>query len=147
MLLLRGKYSYGLDREALLPLHVRGTKISPALFATMLNDQDLRESVERVAQSVFDAPPSHGTASVGSSAPVLDAALLEHLAWKRFGRLANLAFRKSHIGLAAVLGYVGIRRLEVANLVTLSEGIQKAMTAEAIRDRLIAYWDSEALRV
>jgi vacuolar-type H+-ATPase subunit C/Vma6 len=147
MLLLRGKYFYGLDRETLLPLHVRGTRIPRALFATMLDDQDLRESVERVAQSVFDVPPFQGTTSVGSSAPAIDAAALEHLAWKRFGRLANLAFRKSHIGLAAVLGYAGIRRLEVANLVTLSEGIQKAMTAEAIRDRLIAHWDSEALSV
>ena len=62
MLLLRGKYSYGLDREALLPLHVRGTKISPALFATMLNDQDLRESVEPRGTKRFRRPsiPRYG---------------------------------------------------------------------------------------
>ena len=36
-----------------------------------------------------------------------------------------------------VAGYAGIRRVEVANLITLAEGIRAGMRAEALRARLI----------
>jgi vacuolar-type H+-ATPase subunit C/Vma6 len=77
----------------------------------------------------------------------VDGAALERLAFRRFFRLANFTFRCSHMGLAAVVGYVGIRRVEVANLITLSEGIRIGMPSEAIRARMITYRDREAAHV
>jgi vacuolar-type H+-ATPase subunit C/Vma6 len=147
MVVLRGKFHYGLDHEALLPLHVRGGRISRALFTQMLKDQDVRTAVERAAENVFDAPPPEETPDGRSSPAWVGAAALERLAWSRFAHLANLAFRKSHLGLGAVLGYAGLRRVEVANLVTLSEGVRRGIPGEAIRARMITHHDWEAARV
>lgn len=146
MVVLRARFHYGLDQEALLPLHIAGARIPRELFARMLKDQDARTAVGRVAAHVFDAPPLEELSNGRPSATSVDAGALERLAWSRFARLANLAFRTSHVGLGAVLGYAGLRRVEVANLITLSEGIRKGMQPEAIRIRLIAC-HREAARV
>jgi len=62
---------------------------------------------------------------------------LETLAWRRYYRLANRAFRRCHMGLGAVVAYAAIRRVELANLITLSEGIRQGQPADALRRRLI----------
>ena len=147
MLVVRGRFHYGLTPETLLPLHITGTRIPRALFAEMLNDQDLYSSVGRAAGRVFDAAPFERGSSNGSAATTVDGGAFEGLAWKRYLRLANLAFRQSHMGLGAVVGYAGIRRVEVANLITISEGIRKGIAAETIRARLITYTDEEAAHV
>ena len=74
----------------------------------------------------------------------IDMAGFEALAWNRFLRLANRAFRHGHISLGAVVGYTGIRRVEVANLITLSEGLRLGLPAERIRGRLVPRTDLEA---
>jgi vacuolar-type H+-ATPase subunit C/Vma6 len=51
------------------------------------------------------------------------------------------------MGLGAVIGYAGLRRVETANLITLSEGIRTGMTAEAMRARMIPRTDLEAAYV
>jgi vacuolar-type H+-ATPase subunit C/Vma6 len=147
MLVVRGRFHYGLTRETLLPLRVPGARITGNLFAEMLNDQDLRTVVGRVAELVLDRDPFDTGMSDRATAPAVDVAALEHLAWRRFLRLANSAFRRSHMGLAAVVAYVAIRRVEVANLVTLSEGLRKGMPAEAIRARMVTYRDGEVAHV
>jgi len=76
-----------------------------------------------------------------------DTSALEGLAWKRFFRLANFAFRQSHMGLGAIMGYAGLRRVEVANLITISEGIRNGMAAEKIHGRLITRTDGEVTHV
>jgi vacuolar-type H+-ATPase subunit C/Vma6 len=135
MLVARGKFHYSLTPEMLRPLHVEGTRIPRALFTDMLNDPDLNTSVGRVSERVLDAAPfEHGQ---NDGLMVVDASVLEGLAWTRFFRLANMAFRQSHMGLGAIMGYAGLRRVEVANLITISEGIKRGMAAETIRGRLI----------
>ena len=67
----------------------------------------------------------------------MDPSLLEVMARNRFLRLANRAFRSSHMGPGALVGYTAIRRVELANLVTLTEGIRVGLRPEAIRARLI----------
>jgi vacuolar-type H+-ATPase subunit C/Vma6 len=144
MLVARGRFHYRLTPEMALPLHVRGARISHDLFTQMLNDADLRSSVGRAAEFVFDSAPFAGMQTERAGAAV-DVPALEHLAWQRFSRLANSAFRQSHTGLGAVIGYTGVRRVEVANLIMLSEGIRKGMPAEAIRARAITYYEREAV--
>jgi vacuolar-type H+-ATPase subunit C/Vma6 len=130
-LILRGKFVYGLRPEVLPPFHIQGTEISRKRFAAMVSTADLRAIVKSLLGRVIDALPAeiHGITETTST--------LEMLAWKRFLRLANQAFRRSHLGLGVVLGYIGIRRVEVANLITLSEGIRVGMNEEAIRSRLV----------
>jgi vacuolar-type H+-ATPase subunit C/Vma6 len=141
MLATRGKHHYGLAPEMLLPFHVAGTRITRAVFAAMLNDPDISRSMSRIAGRVFDTAFSEPVSNDGSMA--LDASVLEGLAWNRFFRLANLAFRQSHMGLGTVMGYVGLRRVEVANLITISEGIRNGMEADTIRERLTPRTDIE----
>jgi vacuolar-type H+-ATPase subunit C/Vma6 len=139
MLAARGKFHYGLTPSMLQPFHVEGTRIKRSLFAAMLNDPDLYTSAGRVGERVFDAVPFEWGPGDGSN--VVDASVLEGLAWNRFLRLANLAFRRSHMGLGAIMGYAGLRRVEVANLITISEGIRGGVAAEKIRGRLIPRTD------
>lgn len=145
MLVVRGRFHYGLTPELLLPLHVRGSAVPSERFRAMLGDAGPLAAAGRIVGRVLDELPTERS-SRETSAPV-DPAVLEALAWKRYLRLARRAFRQSHMGLAAVVGYAGIRRIEVANLITLSEGIRTGMAADVIRGRLIPRTELEAVYV
>jgi vacuolar-type H+-ATPase subunit C/Vma6 len=111
----------------------------------MLTAKDLRTAAALAVGRVIDAlPPEHES---GETTGPLDAAELEALAWKRFLRLANRACRRNHMGLGAVIGYAVIRRVEVANLISLSEGIRAGVAPESIRARLIPRHDEEVAYV
>ncbi len=136
MLVVRGKFQYGLTPELLLPLHARGSGISRERFSEMLAASDLIAAASLAVGRAIDAlPPERGS---GETSPAMGASELETLAWKRFLRLSNRAFRQSHMGLGAVVGYVGIRRVEVADLITVSEGIGKHTVPETLRSRLLS---------
>lgn len=57
--------------------------------------------------------------------------------WNRLYRLANRAIRVNPIGFGTVAGYAALRRVEIANLTTISEGIRLGVPGEAVMDRLI----------
>ena len=145
LLAARGKFDYQLAPELLLPLHVKGGGIPREQFAAMLAAADIT-AVARLAQG-------HGIDGLGSEAglgdgsPTIDASGLEVLVWKRFWRLSNRAFRRSHLGLGAVVGYLGLKRVEIANLITLSEGIGLAMPQGALRVRMIPRPDMQSVYV
>jgi len=145
MLALRGKFHYGLTPEVLEPLHVRGSKISTERFATMSADADPLTTASRAVGRALDKLPSSPATAAG--AEPFDLAVFEGLAWERFLRLANRVFRRSHMGLPTVLGYVGIRRVEVANLITVSEALATGLPAEAIHVRLIPRKELEPANV
>lgn len=134
MLALRGKFQYGLPSELLLPLHVRWSGMPREQFSSMLAAPDLLAAASLAGGHALDALPSER--GVNETSLAIDPAAIEALAWNRFLVLANRAIRRSHMGLGAVVGYAGIRRVEVANLVTLSEGIRTGLPAAAIRTRL-----------
>ena len=127
-LLARGKFVYGLRTEILAALRVEGTGISRRRFAAMLEAPDLAGALELLPAELKPAQ---------SSGPALDPAALEVLGWRRFSRLADRAFRNSHIGFGVVAGYAALRRLETANLITLCEGLRLGMPGADIRSRLI----------
>jgi len=130
MLAARGKFHYGLSPEAVVPFHVRGTWLARRTFEAMA----AAEHVADVASSAVGAALDEHPVVAGET---LTPADLEPLAWGRFYRLANRAFRRSHMGLGAVVAYAAIRRVELANLITLSEGIRMGQPADALRRRLI----------
>lgn len=132
MLAARGRFHFDLPADALLALRLPG--IFDDWFKTLLTAPDLLAAAKSGVGIVFDElPAERGSHEID----------LEALAWKRYLRLANGAFRRSHMGLGAVIGYAGLRRVETANLITLSEGIRSGMTGEAIRVRLIPRTDVE----
>ena len=139
MLVVRGRFTYGLKPEVLRPFHVPGSHLAAEAFDRMAAAEDLAAVAAQAVGLAIDAPPS--------GAEALDAAALEAMAWDRFYRLANRAFRRSHMGLGAVVAYTAIRRVELANLITLTEGIRTAMASEALRRRLIPRTVAETARV
>ena len=146
LLVVRGRFLYGLSPELLLPMHVTGGGIPRETFAAMLADPDLPTAAARAVGRAIDALPKTAQAS-GAGSATLDPAALEALAWSRFRRLANRAFRRGHMTLGAVAGYVGLRRVEVANLITLSEAIRTGVPSESIRARMIPRHELEAAHV
>jgi vacuolar-type H+-ATPase subunit C/Vma6 len=145
MLVTRGKFLYGLKPEQLTQFHVRGTKIPADRFSAMLAAPDLTEvGAQAVGRVIDSAPRDAGGQAAGQGGP--DPSILEVLAWQRYLRLANTTFRRSHMGLGAVVAFAAIRRIEVANLITLSEGIRTGVAPEVLRRRLIPRSDLEAAR-
>lgn len=145
MLVLRGKFNYGLTADQLLPFHIPGTRIPRATLAAMLNDHDPWVAVGRTLMRAIDPLPLEG--GPGESSSAIQIPLLENLAWRRYYRLGNTAFRRSHMGFGVVVGYVALRRLEVANLITISEGIRKGIAEDVIRARMIPRLDMEVSHV
>ena len=143
MLVTRGKFHYGLKPEQLMPFHVAGTVINRRRLRAMLSAPDLGSAAARAVGAAIDAMPLEMKGPGGAES----AADLEALAWNRFLRLANRAFRWNHTGVGAVVGYLAVRRVELANLIILSEGIRAGLAPEAIRRRLIPRTDLETARV
>lgn len=141
MLATRGKFLYKLPPELLLPLRLAG--VSDDWFRGLLAAPDVSSAVKSSVGIVLDELP----AGRGSSGNAFDPAVLEALAWKRYLRLANSAFSRGHIGLGAAIGYAGLRRVEVANLITLSEGIRMRLSNGELRERLIDRTNQEAINV
>jgi len=147
MLAVRGKFHYGLSPETLAPLHVPGTRISRPVFAEMLADPDVYTSVSRTVGRAIDMAPAETQQGDGTASVCEYGAAVERLAWARYLRLANLAFRRSHLRLGAVAGYMGLRRVEVANLITISEGIEKGLDVDTIRAHLVTAGRGEGAHV
>ncbi len=125
MLAARGRFVFGLDADVLEPFALRPGSLAPLLAAADL------EGLARTAvgRAIDRMPPGEDGA--------VDPADLEALAWDRYWRLANWTFRRSHMGLGAVVAYTALRRVELANLIRLSEGVRLGLEPETIRGRLI----------
>ncbi len=133
MLAVRGVFHYRLDPAMLLKLRVPGAALSARRFAAMLSAPDPRSAAALAAGRALEAAPD-----------TADAARIEALAWNRFLRLANKTFRNSHMGAGAAIGYAAIRRVELANLITLSEGMRVGVDPQVLRSHLIPRQDGEA---
>lgn len=122
-LVTRGRGLYRLDPVRLLALHLSGTRVSRSGFRSMLADTDLRVLAERILGRVIDTLPVAATGE-GEEAWAEGVIRLEGLAGDRLRRLARRAFRRSHLGLAAVAGYAVLRRFDIADLTRVSETIR-----------------------
>jgi vacuolar-type H+-ATPase subunit C/Vma6 len=158
----RGRLVYGLKAEDLSAFHVEGAKVDREVFGAMLAATSAGELASLAATRVIDPLPkcaavrprtAEGPAQLAKASRLrrpdggLTPAALEALALERFHRLANRIFRRTPVGLDVVAAYVALARIELANLITLSEGIRAchgvalasraAAAPEAIRRRLI----------
>ncbi len=136
MLVTRGRHIYGLEPASLISFRLPGTHVPQDLFEKMLSAVDLREVALLADGKVIELPDKARNGHSETFQPD-DPGVLERMAWTRFWRLANRAFRRSHMGLAAVMAYLELRRMEVANLITICEGIRTAVPPDALRSRLV----------
>jgi V/A-type H+-transporting ATPase subunit C len=145
MLIVRGKFHFGLPPETFLPLRLPGSGTSDAWFNRLRSAPDIPSAASHGVGVIIDALPASRRADDASK--TMDVPAIEALAWRRFLRLANRAFRRSHLGVGAVAGYFGVRRVEIANLITLSEGARLGLDENAMRAHLISSTESEAAYV
>jgi vacuolar-type H+-ATPase subunit C/Vma6 len=139
MLVVRGKFVFEMRQDFLLSFYQPGAGIHYERFAALAASIDLADVASRVVGFTIDEVPAEAKSAAG-----VDAGAIEVLAWNRFLRLSRFMFRRGHMGLGAVVAYVDIRRIELANLITLSEGIRHNVEPEAIRRRLIPRADLAA---
>lgn len=130
---VRGRFQRGLEAELLLPLHVAGSAVSLSRFREMLRAGDPAAAAALAVGRAIDALPPAGADGGGGA----DIAQLDALSWNRFLRLARRAFRQGHMSLGCIAGYVGIRRVEIANLITVSEAIRIGVRGEPVRARML----------
>ena len=142
LLAARGRFHYQITPDALIAFGVSRAGAERERLETMARAADLAEVARRAVGHGIGRLPSGTSEPPEAAIPILEA-----LAWNRFWRVANQVFRASHIGLGAVVGYVGLRRVELANLITLTEGIRAALAPDAIRRRMIPRSDLEAAHV
>jgi vacuolar-type H+-ATPase subunit C/Vma6 len=136
MLAVRGRFGYGVAPEALDAFYAAGSGISHAEFRTLLRDPDAHAVARRTLGRVLDSLPPESARPERSSA--VESLRFESWAWKRFRRLAAQVFRRSPLGFPVVFAYVCLRRVEVANLMTLAEGLKAGLASDLIRARLVA---------
>lgn len=141
LLVARGKLHFSFNSETLHPLLVTGGE----WLRLLQSAPDTLTAAQIAVGVVIDELPASLRSGDGKTSPDLSA--IEALAWKRFLRLANSTFRRSHLGEAAVAGYFGVRRIEIANLITLSEGIRLGVNTEKLRSRLVPQTYMEAAHV
>jgi vacuolar-type H+-ATPase subunit C/Vma6 len=134
MLVTRGRFQYGLKAEQLLALRFKGTGFHRDPLAAMLAAGDLSEVAAKAAGVVTDFV-----------AGAADPMALEVLAWHRYLRLAAATFRRNPLALGMAVSYAAIRRVELANLITLTEGIRAGIEPDVIRRRLIPRADLAAM--
>jgi vacuolar-type H+-ATPase subunit C/Vma6 len=143
LLVARGRFHFGLSAETLSPLLV-SRNVSEWLNA-VLSAPDVLSAAKSVVGIVIDTLPSASRSSNGPAA--IEISIIEALAWQRYLRLANLTFRRSHNGVGAVAGYFGVRRMEIANLITLSESIRLGVDERETRVRLLPRTELEVAHV
>jgi vacuolar-type H+-ATPase subunit C/Vma6 len=144
MLIVRGRFVYGLAAETLAPFYI--PSLPAAVFNEILASPDLPSLALWAQPRIIDKVPS-GLDLDGTESPAFYyASELERLASHRLLKLANRAFRQNHLGPAAIIGYFVLRRIELANLIAVTEGIRSAAGVESIRAHLVPRSGTEVAR-
>lgn len=145
MLAVRGRFNFHLTAPSLMPLGMSGCGVGPEWFHGLLSVPDLMSAAKSAAGVVIDELPPQPPTDEGQ--PAIEISTLELLIQQRYLRLANTAFRRSHLGVGAVAGYFGLRRVEIANLITLSESIRLGLDVREMRLHMTGCGDLEASHV
>jgi len=126
MLAARGRFFYGLEKKELLGLFAAGSRLDRRKFLAMLSASGVGALRALAAGSAVNAGPEEP-----------EAGALEVLAWDRYAKLAMRAFRGAPVGFGAVAGYLALRRLETANLITVAEGLRLGVNSGELAGRML----------
>ncbi len=126
LLLVRGRHHYRVPAERLEPLLLPDGSLDSARFEQFLQADDLPSGWPALTRLPFPGTDADDAAS-----------LLETGCWNRYLHIANAMFRSRHMTLGAAIGYAAIRRIELANLITLAEGMRLGLDPRMLRQRLI----------
>ncbi len=127
MLALRLVFNYAMKPALVGKYYFDGTFISRQVFDGIVAASELQPALDLCSSAIAGGVPCR-------TIPELEAA-----AWDRYLMLAHRLWRSDPIGVGAIIGYVGIRRIEIANLVTLSEGLRLGVESRRLRSYLIPH--------
>ena len=122
----RGKFFYGFESRELLRLAAPCADREKRRFTAMLAAADIGEASE-IARGL------EGYSGRGEP----DMAGLESLSRGRYRKAAVRALRNDHFGYGAVAAYLALRRLETADLITLTEGLRLGAGAAELEGKLL----------
>lgn len=120
---LRLKFNYSLPPEAVMECNLPSRLLSGGGFEKIMASPGLEEAL-----------PAAGAAIAPHLAQIPTISALERGALERFNVLSERVWRVN-----PPAGYAGLRRIEVANLVTLSEGIRLGMESRRLAGALVGY--------
>jgi vacuolar-type H+-ATPase subunit C/Vma6 len=139
MLVARGRFEAGLPAEALRPMHVAGTVLSRTCYHAMLASPDLPAAVRLARDQVVDLRDVNL-----EEGPDPLAVTIERRRRAGHFELARRLFGRSDMGPGLLVAYLALRRIEVANLVAIAEGIRLGVPADLLRPRLVPVGREEA---
>ncbi|MFW6163728.1 MAG: V0D/AC39 family V-type ATPase subunit [Planctomycetota bacterium] len=125
--LFRLKLNYGLEFEAARAFFVRGAPLSFRL-ERLYDYPDFDDMVPLIPREFL---PRDGAGALETIAD------LERAFWQRLLQVANRQFYRSVSDFGAVTAFYTIKRIELANLIRVVEGLRYGMGGRAIRSGLI----------
>ena len=122
----RGRFFHSYGAAELLPLYAPGPAMGPRRYSRLLAAGTAAELRSLAAGSAVEAGP-----------PEPDLPALEALAWRRLHKLAVRAFTAAAGGSGTAAAYLALRRVELANLASVAEGLRLGLEPGALLRRLI----------
>ncbi len=138
MLVIRGCHNYGLPPDLLRAACVPDGLPGLETIEQVIVAGDEAEGLRTLAAQ-FDP--------AGAAGAPPEPAVIEALVWNRYLKLANTLFRQSQMSVGVVIGFAAIRRIELANLITLCEGMRLGIDPQRLRQRLVPRTVMEAAHV
>lgn len=135
MLALRLVFNYGFKLEAIQSYFFEGTALTRNVFEAVATQGELESALELC-----------GSVLAFGSGPFKTIPELEGAAWDRYLKVAKRIWSSDPIGINAIIGYIGIRRIEVSNVVTLSEGLRLGVESSRLRSYLVPHPSHQEVR-
>ncbi|HUT37121.1 MAG TPA: V-type ATPase subunit [Planctomycetota bacterium] len=125
--IFRLKLNYGVTQDRARPFLVKGA-LGGVSVERLFDYPDFRDMLGHVPRELL---------SPEDAARVFTVADLERVLWEHLLQEANRRFYRSVGDLGLVIAFYTVKRIELANLIRVIEGVRYGLPAEAIRTGLI----------
>lgn len=125
--IFRLKLNHALPRERVRPF-LAGGALPRATVERLFDYPDFRDMLRHVPRELLNPKDTAGIATIAD---------LERVLWEQLLQDANRRFYRSEGDMGLLVAFYTIKRVELANLIRVIEGVRYGMTAEAIRRGLM----------
>ncbi len=126
LVILRGRFTYGLPPEDVEPLLANRGELATTELRRILDAGSQADAVAAIPGPLIDRARS-----------VTNAGDIEAAMWSRLYHLANRIYYGSFFDLGAVLGFIYLKRVELLNFIRLIEMVRLKRPSDEILQRLV----------